>query len=417
MTIGNALFARIATDGFARLQAEITGLQERVSSGVNDPAASSDPVRALRLSAANDQRARLERFSDNAQAASDRLSMTDTALSDIATMTQQLREIALHAANGATGSGTAEDLRIEVSRLRSSMLETANSRDSFGQPLFAGYGGGDAFADGPDGIKFIGDGGRTSLRVSESLTVRTSLNGAEVFATGESGQSAFDLIDNLLASLDGEMWQTSPKIEAESRAMLSLPAGRTPIEFSFRLAGPGGEAMVAAKLTQGTPGPMIDAINDKSAQTGVTAAFGPDGQSIVLHSDGPFDLSEGARSDGAHAPVASLQPLGATFTPRGAALSLRPDSLSPQALLSGVDGMVANIAAQRAEAGSLSTLADRQADALSLRRTRIEMAVANLEDLDIAATVTRLQTLLMTQEAAQQSFIRIQSKGLFDFLR
>jgi flagellar hook-associated protein 3 FlgL len=417
MTIGNALFARIATDGFARLQTEITGLQERVSSGVNDPAASSDPVRALRLSAANDQRARLDRFSDNAQAASDRLSMTDTALSDIATMTQQLREIALHAANGATGSGTAEDLRIEVSRLRSSMLETANSRDSFGQPLFAGYGGGDAFADGPDGIKFIGDGGRTSLRVSESLTVRTSLNGAEVFATGDSGQSAFDLIDNLLASLDGEMWQTSPKVEADSRAMLSLPAGRTPTEFSFRLAGPGGEAMVAAKLTQGTPGPMIDAINAQSAQTGVTAAFGPDGVSIVLNSDGPFDLSEGARSDGAHAPVASLQPLGATFTPRGAALSLRPHSLSPQALLSGVDGMVANIAAQRAEAGSLSTLADRQADALSLRRTRIEMAVANLEDLDIAATVTRLQTLLMTQEAAQQSFIRIQSKGLFDYLR
>ena len=343
--------------------------------------------------------------------------MTDTALSDIATMTQQLRELALHGANGTTGSGTAADLRIEVARLRASMLEVANARDSLGQPLFAGYGAGDAFAEGPGGISFIGDGGRTSLRVSESLTLRTSLNGAEVFAGAEAGKTAFDLMDDLMAVLDDKMWHAAPQVSADSRALLTLPAARSPIEFSFRLTGPGGEAAIAADLSQGTPGPMIDAINAQSARTGVSAAFGPDGTSIVLNAAGPMSLSHGERGDGARDAVASLQPLGEMMTPRGPVQVLRPDRLTFDTILGGIDGMVSNIAAQRAEAGSLSTLAERQADVLAQRMTRLEMSVSNLQELDIAATVTRLQTLLMTQEAAQQSFVRIQSKGLFDYLR
>lgn len=417
MTIGNALSARIATDNFARLQTEINGLQDRVASGINDPAPSADPVRAMRLSATQDQRARVERFAENAQAAADRLAMTDTALSDIANMTQQLREIALQGANGATGAGTAADLRIEVERLRSSMLQAANTRDSLGQPLFAGYGPGDAFADGPNGVSFIGDGGRTSLRVSESLTLRTSLNGAEVFAGTEADKTAFDVMDDLMAVLDDQMWQATPEIGADNRALLTLPAGRGPVGFSFQLTGPGGQAAIAADLTDGTPGPMIDAINAQSAKTGVTAAFGPDGTSIVLDAAGPFILSQGARGDGARDAVASLQPLSSMMTPRGPVQVLRPAQLSFDTILSGIDGMVSNIAAQRAEAGSLSTQAERQADALAQRMTRIEMAVANLEELDMAKTITRLQTLLMTQEAAQQSFVRIQSSSLFDYIR
>ncbi len=417
MTIGNALSARIATEGFARLQTEINSLQDRVSSGENDPAPSADPVRALQLSATQDQRTRLDRFARNAQAASDRLAMTDTALSDIATMTRQLREIALQGANGTTGAGTAADLRIEVGRLRSSMLEASNARDSLGQPLFAGYGAGAAFAEGSQGISFVGDGGRSSLRVSESLTLRTSLNGAEVFALPEAGKTAFDLMDDLMAVLDDKMWQAAPSVGADSRALLTLPAGTSPVAFSFQLTGPEGRVRIAADLTIGTPGPMIDAINAQSDQSGVTAAFGPDGVSIVLNAAGPFSLSNGARGDGARDAVASLQPLSSTLTPRGPEQVLRPAALGFDAILGDVESLVANVAAQRAEAGSLATLAERQAEVLAQRRTRLDMAVANLQELDIAATVTRLQTLLMTQEAAQQSFVRIQSTSLFDYLR
>lgn len=417
MTIGNALSARLATEGFARLQSEIISLQDRVASGENDPTPSADPVRALQLSATQEQRARLDRFAQNAQAAGDRLALTDTALSNIATMTRQLREIALKGANGSTGAGTAADLRIELSQLRASMLQASNARDSLGQPLFAGYGAGDAFAEGPQGISFVGDGGRTSLRVSESLTLQTSLNGAEVFAGPAPGKTAFDVMDDLMAVLDDQMWKALPTVEAENRALLTLPAAPEPMTFAFQLSGPAGAAEISADVTIGTPGPMIDAINALSDQTGVTASFGPDGSSILLNASGAFSLSQGDRSDGARDAVARLQPLTEQLTPRGAEQVLRPERLGFAAILSGMDSMVSNLAAQRAEAGSLAASAESQAEALAQRRTRLEMAVANLQELDIAAAVTRLQTLLMTQEAAQQSFVRIQSTSLFDYIR
>jgi flagellar hook-associated protein 3 FlgL len=47
----------------------------------------------------------------------------------------------------------------------------------------------------------------------------------------------------------------------------------------------------------------------------------------------------------------------------------------------------------------------------------VDQAVSGLEELDVAAAVTRLQSLLATQEAAQQTYVRIAGQSLFDYLR
>jgi flagellar hook-associated protein 3 FlgL len=43
--------------------------------------------------------------------------------------------------------------------------------------------------------------------------------------------------------------------------------------------------------------------------------------------------------------------------------------------------------------------------------------VAGLEDLDVAAAITRLQQLLLTEQAAQQTFVKINGTSLFDYMR
>ena len=78
---------------------------------------------------------------------------------------------------------------------------------------------------------------------------------------------------------------------------------------------------------------------------------------------------------------------------------------------------VAHIAAQRAEVGSLAKLAEDHGKSLSDRKLRIDQAVAGLEDLDVAAAITRLQQLLLTEQASQQSFVKINGSSLFDYIR
>jgi flagellar hook-associated protein 3 FlgL len=47
----------------------------------------------------------------------------------------------------------------------------------------------------------------------------------------------------------------------------------------------------------------------------------------------------------------------------------------------------------------------------------VETLVSEIRDLDYAEAITRLQQELVTLQAAQQSFVRIQGLSLFQFLR
>ena len=417
MTVGTALFSRLATENFARLQSGISGLQERISEGKNDPRPSDDPVRAMRLSAANDLRARIDRYATNAQSASDRLTVTDTVLADVSSMTRQVRELAMQSVNGTMSEEGAIGLRNEATRLRDALLSAANTRDAAGQPLFAGYGAGDAFAEGPEGITFRGDAGRTSLRLSESMTLTTSLNGADVFSTGPGGRDIFAVMDDLIATLSTEMRAASADITVDRSARISFPLDRSVVPMGLQLSGPQGTVSLNADMTAGVPGPMIDAINAASAATGVSATLDPDGSSIRLTAAGPISLTGAVRGDGARDMAAYVQPLDASGQNDGPRLGLRPARLEPEAFVGDLDDAVSNMAAQRAEAGALARVADRQIETMTARKLQTEISVAHLEELDMAAAVTKLQTLLMTQEAAQQSFVRIRSTGLFDYLR
>lgn len=414
MTIGTSLFARLSTEGFARVQGQIADLQTRVSAGTNDPNPSADPARAAKLNAADELRTRLDRFTDNAMAATDRLALTDSILADVSTMVRQLHEIAIRSVNDTMTDDGASGLRIEAERLRESLIVAANTRDAMGQPLFSGYSLDQPFVETNTGVEFVGDTGRSSLRVSESMVLTTSLNGADVFGSRDTG--LFQAVDSLIASLDPLARAGGNKVQAEGSALLRIPVGRSETEVGFRLSGPFGAADIKVPLVSDVPGPMIDAINASFGQTGVSAALSVDGESILLTSTGTIGMEMATRSDSVRQPVAYLEPLEPPQKSLGV-LALVPSALSAEGIVGSFDQEVTNIAVHRAEAGALARISDRQIETLATRKMQLDVSISNLRELDMAEAVTRLQTLLMTQEAAQQTFVRIRSSGLFDYIR
>lgn len=417
MSIGNTLFSRIATDQFARQQSAINDLQDRIASGINDPRPSADPVKALRLASSMGQQANLDRYMSVARAAGTRLAETDAAVSDISTMTQRLREIALQASTITVGGQQAVDLKNEVVALRDNLMDVGNARDSQGQPLFSGYGSQDAFVETAGKVSYAGDSGRTTARISERLIVATSVNGHDLFAAGPGGSDLFALVDDLISVLDGPLQGGEASVTARDRAMLSLEVGREVGDFEFTLTGPTGSAQISAKAVAGAPNEMIDAINAQLAQTGVSAGFSADGKDIVLLATGNITLSEGNRSDDARRPVLKLQQLGSAMQPSGDFVALRPTRLTASALVESFADATFHMADQRAEVGALSAAIDRQVDVIAARQAHIDGLVASMTELDMAETVTRLQGLLLAQQASQQTFVKIQMTGLFDYLR
>ena len=168
---------------------------------------------------------------------------------------------------------------------------------------------------------------------------------------------------------------------------------------------------------KGAPETMLAALNAATPVTGITARMTEDGTGYILETLGPISVANFTQPTAGRAPVARLTQLDPQGLPKGTGVTLRPEILSMDRMVGAFGDAVAHIAAQRAEVGSLAKLAEDHGKSLSDRKLRIDQAVAGLEDLDVAAAITRLQQLLLTEQASQQSFVKINGSSLFDYIR
>jgi flagellar hook-associated protein 3 FlgL len=419
MTIGNALFAELNIQSFRGLRGEISDLQGRIASGTQDPRASADPLRFVRLSAATEQQDTLGRYADNLRLAGDRLDHADTVLAEANQIAQRLGEIALRSATDSTGDDFRSALAAEVEQLRAALIDVANATDGGGESLFAGLSGVRApFRESAEGdVAYHGDAAVQRLRTSETRSLQTGVSGAEAFlgverADGQVG-SVFDIVDDLAASIGAHPGARESAFAAEGGLRLSLDpdAGSGPTRLTVE--GPDGRAEVAA----GAPGALVAAINAATAQTGVTASVAS-GNSIDLTGAGTVSVSsivqEGARGTG---PAAEAVTLDAGGDPVGAPEALRPLRHDKQAQMDAVDTLQNHFADLRSKVGALGAAAESQGRTVENRQVMIREAVAGLEDLDVAAAITDLRTRLVTLQAAQQSFVKVSGLSLFDYLR
>ncbi len=78
---------------------------------------------------------------------------------------------------------------------------------------------------------------------------------------------------------------------------------------------------------------------------------------------------------------------------------------------------VDHVSLQQTRVGAELSKATVQNDVLMKRKVVLEENLSVLEEADMAALITELQTLLTSRDAAQQAFIKSAQQSLFDFLR
>lgn len=414
MTVGNADFARFAIRDFGRTGAKIARLQERIASGVNDPRVSADAARATGLSALRDIRARLEGRREAAEAASGRLVLADQVLTGVSGNLRDLQQIALRAANDTLTPEAQSALRIEAESLRTALVAAANATDLDGRALFSGTAAGSAYVEAAGGLRYAGSDAPVEVQLGERMVVAAGLTGAAVFGDGQDGM--FGAVEDMIAALTEPMLSARASASAAGQARLDLVRARGEGEVTVTLTGPLGSEEVTLDLRADAPMAPMAAINAASTRTGVTATMEADGSGIRLVAEGTIALGE-VRGGGRTQPLVQLSPLTEAGRPAGATVSLRPVALAPAALVAGAARAVDRAALALARVGSLGAVVDSQAEAIAAQRLTVDRSVAGLEDLDVAAALTRLQTLLLNQEASQQTFARISGQSLFDYIR
>lgn len=423
MTIGTKLFTQWNVNAFSRSSADIADLQARISAGKNDPRASIDPIRAMRLSVANEQVDMLDRFERNVDAITSRLDITDQTLGQLSELTQRLREITVMGVSDTMGPKEREALRIEVNELRNSIFDLANTTDGMGRSLFGGFRNATPpFRQEGNQISYVGDRGQHELRVSETASLGSGADGITVFMSIETDYGTtdvFSMLDDLSFALEERSENFKSTAEVGNSASLKLDAARIAEPWSMTLTGPSGSAQISAEISYGAVSPMVDAINAQTAQTGITATVSADGLEILLSSpEGTaMSISDIAPQTARRAEIAQVQNLDQTGLPVGAAQQMISTRYDTQAQLQQMSDLNNHVTDRRAEIGSLGAAAKWHTTSIIERRTLLEETISGLEDLDVAKAITDLQQLMLTRDASQQTFAKISQKSLFDFIR
>jgi len=277
MRVSNKLFNEQQVRAFQTLRSDMQDIQEKIASGKKINRASDDPMGAVNLSAAKEQKSLIDQFTKNSDVAFMRLDLTDKTLDEMTSVLTRITELSATAGNGIYDGFGHQAILQEIKQLSEVALGLANTSDSLGRPLFAGRSNVEVpFTKNVDGsISYNGDRGQHSVQISESMTTATGIDGGSAFMrveTENGRRSVFDIIQSAMNSIE-----TAAQIKGQAtggnktRLDFTLPSKME--TWSFTLSGNKGSAKITADIARDNLGALVTEINRFTSQTSVSAAI------------------------------------------------------------------------------------------------------------------------------------------------
>ena len=427
MEISTKLFNQRAVQQFSRMNEDIQNLQNRVATGKNILRASDDPIAAVNLSVAKEQKALIERFEKNAASARQTLDLTDGALQQAVNVVTRITELAIQAGNDTYGVHDREAIETEVDELTNVLVSIANTRDPSGQSIFGGFKTDiDAFKVHLDGnITYQGDTGQRSLQLSENMPVTTSLDGANAFMRVETAKGSLSVFDMLKSAKSAISSAASAHKQATSTgsALVEFTLPRDPIGWKFSITGSKGTAEISADISTGNIAALSTAINAQTSSTGVAAAVDANGAlKLTENFNGEIKMSHVEISGVNFAEeeveyFANFTSYDGTGEIIGEVRKLTDMDQIVGTSVNNLNATLNHISSQMAFVGAQINKVDTQSQVLSERKITVDEKISEIGDADLTELITQLKSLILNRDAAQQAFVKIGQQSLFDYLR
>ena len=397
MRISTAMFYRQGVTSITEAQSAVVRTQSQLASGQRLLSPADDPVaaaRILELDAAIEQN---NQYLRNSNMARNRLSLEEQVLSDVENVLFRIRDLAVQANNDTQNPETRSYIAAEATEALEQLVQLANTRDAEGNYIFSGFKARtQPFARDAGGVRYDGDEGQRTIKISDTRNVPDGDNGDAVFMSIPNGSGRFAVDANPANSGTGILG---------ARTLVD-PTQCDDGSYTIRFT-----ATDAYEIVDGG---------------GATIATGPwaDGDTIdvrgvaVVLSGAPavgdeFTVTASTEQDMFTTVQSFIDALDYPTNPAGIARAHN----NIGSAIENIDRSVDNLLEVRTRVGTrLQTIDSQQASSedydITLQATRAE-----LQELDYAEAVTRLNQQLVGLEAAQQSFVRIQGLSLFNLIR
>lgn len=422
MRVSTAQIYQQGLSGILRQQSSLNQTQLQLSTGrkINSP--SDDPVGAARLQELERGVQVQEVYDRNASRTRQRLQVEESAIKSAGDLIQRVRELTVQASNAPLSDGDRGQIAVELRQRLDQLEAIANTRDGDGEFIFAGaQADTEPFVRSGGAVEYRGDSVQRELSIGPGVTMRDGDTGDQVFmairdgngvvsasqAPGNTG-GGYIAVENAIdrSAYDGDTYTVE-----------FLDAERFVVRDGNGDLVPGFDALVPDPADPDPLNPTLPLVPEGVAYSeGETVSFA--GVNVTLRGApeaGDEFIVEPAANQSVFATLDDLIGTleGSSATPADAAVQRQgiDDALAR------LDRIETRFLEVRSDIGGRLNTLDSVEENIAEQSLSLETLVSEVRDLDYAEAITRLQQELVTLQAAQQSFVRIQGLSLFQFLR
>ena len=358
-----------------------TSLQ-RLSSGLRVNSAKDD---AAGLAIAERMSTQVRGLAVASRNANDGISLSQTAegaLGKVGDMLQRMRELAVQSSNATNSKSDREALQSELSQLRDEVDRVAKSTSFNGQKLLEGSFTGGVFQ--------VGANSGDNITVGAIGDARVSRLGASIYGTGSVAATT------VTTTMFG-----------------SGATGMTSVDTTITVTGSSGTSAASVTIKADASmssaqalGKVVEAVNAKSAETGVSAFLSDDKSTIQFRATATAVGNAGTNVQVAYAvgsTTGNLVAAGSVADTGAASIGIDQVNISTQAgaweALQRIDKAIDKVNTSRAELGATQTRFEKAIETIDIQSENITTARGRITDADFAKETANLSRTQVLQQA------------------
>jgi flagellar hook-associated protein 3 FlgL len=380
-----------------QLESSISQTQNDISSNLSFTTASQNPVDAGLVNGYNAALAQSEQYTTNANSAQTGLTTEDTALTQMQSQLQSLRDLALEANSGTASNSNLSAIATQATQIQNSLLSLANTQDGSGNYIFSGYASQtQPFSLTATGASYAGDQGQLQVQVAVGQTIATGDNGDVVFNQIKTGNGTFTVTPatgNTGAGVLGATSVTDPTAYTGGTYSINFTAADT-----YQVVDSNNNVVTSGTYTSGQ---AIDFSGAQVTLTGQPAA----GDSFAVAPSADQSVFTTVQNL-----INSLQ-TSSTGSTANANLS---NSIT--AAVNNIDQALGQVATVQASVGGRLNSVTTQLSVGTSQQTQLQQSISSLQGLNYASAITSLDSQNTTLSAAMQAFTLTQGLSLFKYI-
>lgn len=226
MRISTNTIYQTGTNQLVGLQSDLSKLSVQTATGKRVNSAADDPVAAARILELNTAKDQNTNYSNTRKTAETLLQTYESNMTSITNTILDIQSTLVAAGNGSYTDGERSKLANALQGNLDTLKGLANTKDSQGKYLYAGYASSTVPFD--SSYNFVANSNRTSLQVDVQSQLPVTYTGDQVF--GANGSNVFNNLQNIITLLNTPITNATTQAAFTSGLATSMTGMQTSLD-------------------------------------------------------------------------------------------------------------------------------------------------------------------------------------------